>query len=683
MLNQLWNRMIVFACLCMLPVFLFAGDEKINVRKLMRDADRALKSGNLYVANDLYLKIMMADSTQVDACFKLADTYYTARDYEMAARWYSRAVTLDSSRFQALFNYGINLKMQGKYKEALAVFKSLQAKIKNNEEWLTYRKWTKVEADGCSFALKESRPDPFIKLEQLNRNVNGNYTDVSPSLYNQYLYFSSIRSDTVLVIHPDSSFEPALFKMFRSPVSETSSGTTYGEAQKNPAIAVSGMHTTNGAFSSDGQSYLYTVCTPAQEKSLCRIWESKFDGTNWDSGTDLGEAVNFNTYTTTHPYRVKMKNGQDVLFFSSDRPGGKGGMDIWFVVADRKGNWGIPKNAGGKINTDRDEVTPYYNAETQTLYFSSNGWISMGGYDIFQAKGEPGRFESAQNLGSPFNSPCEDLYYRPGAEAKQGYLVSNRPGIFSVKGKTCCHDIFSFTYQKQIQLAVSGRVFLEGDATKTPLVNIPVQLYLAGESGTEGTDVMLNRDTTANRPYLFVLKADKDYKVVAAPDGYFSARQSFSTQGLRQSDTLEVDLFVRKLERNKEYRLNNIYYDFDKWDLRPESKSNLDSLYRILTENPTIIIELGSHTDVRGSDAYNQTLSQKRAESCVQYLLDKGIPRERISAKGYGESQTLSDCSKVDGCVMDQSADCPCHQLNRRTVFKVVGELDGKLIQED
>ena len=677
------NKLFLLVGFTFLRCLLFAGDEKVNVKKYMRDADRALKSGNLYVANDLYLKIVQADSTQVDACFKLADTYFTARDYEAAARWYKRAMQLDSTRLQAMFNLGINLKMQGMYKEAQTVFKAFQAKVKNNEDWIVYRKWARVESDGCSFAMREATPDPFIRLEQLNRNVNGNYTDVSPSLLNGYLYFSSIRSDTVLVIHPDSSFEPALFKMFRSPVLASSESTTYGLAQKNPGVQVPGMHTTNGAFSSDGKTYLFTVCTPAQEKSLCRIWESSFDGTNWDSGSDLGEAVNFNSYTTTHPYRVKLKNGMDVLFFSSDRPGGKGGMDIWFVTADKKGNWGVPKNAGAKVNTDRDEVTPFYDTESLTLFFSSNGWMNMGGYDIFQSKGEPGRFDNAQNLGAPFNSPCEDLYYRPGKLSKEGFLVSNRPGIFSVKGKTCCHDIFSFSYQKQIQLAVTGRVFLDGDAGRSPLNNVPVQLLLASEEGAEGSQVVMNRDTTLSRPYFFTLKADKEYEVSASPEGYFTTRNRFSTQGLRKSDTLEVDLYVRKMERNKEYRLNNIYYDFDKWELRPESKTHLDSLYRILIENPTIIIELGSHTDVRGSDAYNQTLSQKRAESCVQYLLEKGIDAARISAKGYGESQTLSDCSKVEGCVMDQSADCPCHQLNRRTVFKIIGELDGKLIQED
>jgi peptidoglycan-associated lipoprotein len=138
------------------------------------------------------------------------------------------------------------------------------------------------------------------------------------------------------------------------------------------------------------------------------------------------------------------------------------------------------------------------------------------------------------------------------------------------------------------------------------------------------------------------------------------------------------------LEKNKAYRLNNIYYDFDKWDLRAESKATLDTLYNILAENPTIIIELSSHTDTRGSEDYNLNLSQKRAESCVSYMInEKGVPKERITAKGYGESKTLDDCTKYSECPDDQSADCACHQLNRRTEFKIVGELDGTLIYDN
>jgi outer membrane protein OmpA-like peptidoglycan-associated protein len=221
------------------------------------------------------------------------------------------------------------------------------------------------------------------------------------------------------------------------------------------------------------------------------------------------------------------------------------------------------------------------------------------------------------------------------------------------------------------------------DATRTPIDGAAVNLSLRSNNPSE-SDVAINTDTSsAATPYFFNLKTEKLYKVTAVKDGYFTSSQIFATTDTKKSDTINVDIYLKKLEKNKAYRLNNIYYDFDKADLRPQSKATLDTLYNILIENPTIIIELSSHTDSRGSADYNLDLSQRRAESCVNYLInEKGIPKERITAKGYGKNKPLEDCSKYPDCPNDQSGDCPCHQLNRRTEFKIIGELDGTLMYD-
>jgi outer membrane protein OmpA-like peptidoglycan-associated protein len=411
---------------------------------------------------------------------------------------------------------------------------------------------------------------------------------------------------------------------------------------------------------------------------------SKLEGTEWAEGSKLNDEINLKGCTNTQPYLAKSSGGNEVLYFVSDREGGKGGLDIWYSALNKKGEFAPPKNAGTKINSDRDEKTPFYDSKSGTLYFSSDGWISMGGLDIFKSQGDVAtKFNNTpENLGAPFNSPCNDYYFRFGKSGEDGFLVSNRPGIFSVRGKTCCDDIFEYKYEHRIYLAVKGRVF--DDATKEPIPGASVNLSLRSSNISE-SDVVIEGDTTRNdQPYFFNLKQQKLYKVTGARDGYFASSQNFSTEGKTRSDTMTVDIYLKKLEKDKAYRLNNIYYDFDKADLRPESKITLDTLYNILIENPTIIIELSSHTDARGTDAYNLNLSQKRAESCVNYLInDRGIPKERISAKGYGKTKPLDDCSKYKECPMDQSGDCPCHQLNRRTEFKIVGELDRKIIYEN
>ena len=679
------KKAILIACSMLLLTFCFAGgkEKKFDKKLYLKEADASFKEGSIFAAADLYTKILEHDSTETTVYFSLAQCYYLAKDYEKAAQFFHKAYKADAVKnATALYYEALNVKMQGNYKEALPLFKQF-SKSYQGEDAVKMKKWAHIEIDGCNFALKESKPDASVKLTHLGKEENSNYADQAPALKDDELYFSSIHSDTVLTMKSDKSDatkENNLMKLYASKVTDDS----YAPAEQIKTFSQEGKHISNGSFSEDGTKFFYTICEGLL-KVKCDIYMSTLDGTDWDKGKPLNAEINLAGCTNTQPYLAKNRNGTETLYFVSDREGGKGGLDIWFSIMNKKGEFSPPKNAGSKINSDRDERTPFFDSKTNTLYFSSDGWIGMGGMDIFKAQGDGyGKFTSnPENLGAPFNSPCNDYYFRFGKSSKEGYLVSNRPGIFSVRGKTCCDDIFTYSYLSQIFLAVRTRVF--DDATKTPLSSSTVNLLLQSHNQGE-SDVIIGTDTTSadNASLLFNLKHDKLYKVSASHPGYFTASQTLTTEGITKSDTQTVDIYLKKMEKDKAYRLSNIYYDFDKADLRPESKKNLDSLYTILIENPTIIIELSSHTDSRGNDAYNLNLSQRRAESCVNYLIsEKGIPKERITAKGYGKTKPLDDCSKYSECPQDQSGDCPCHQQNRRTEFKIIGELDGKLINDN
>ncbi|MCS6934957.1 MAG: OmpA family protein [Chitinophagales bacterium] len=657
-------------------------DDKFNKKKWMKAAEEAYKAGSIFSAADLYMEILSNDPEEKSVLMNLARSLYLARDYEKAGKYYLDAYHADSAKNSvALYYAALMQKMQGNYKEAIPMFQRFVKIYKNEEDAVKMKKWARTEADGCNFAMRESKPDPYVRLQHLGREVNSNYGDMAPALCGDTLFFASVRSDSVLMIKADRSNEKSdsvLLKLFVSRVN----GNTYSMAEVFSALNQKGKHISNPAFTDDGSKLLYTICDGGLLSPVCEIYMSEKKDGVWQPGQRLNDEINLKGSTNTQPWLAKTAAGE-VLFFVSNREGGRGGTDIWYSFF-KKGDFTSPRNLGSKINTDRDEFTPYFDAATNTLYFSSNGWISMGGTDIYRSTADANlKFNNnPENLGMPFNSPCDDNYFRFGKNAEEGYFVSNRPGIYSVRGKTCCYDIFRYHYDRRIFLAVMGRVY--DDATKEPITGAAVNLSLRSPNLAEG-DVIINTDSSrGTEPYFFNLKTDKLYKVTALKDGYFTSSQSFSTQGIAKSDTLIVDLYLRKLEKDKAYRLNNIYYDFDKWDLRPESKTTLDTLYNILIENPTIIIELSSHTDTRGSDQYNLNLSQKRAESCVNYLInEKGIPKERIIAKGYGETKTLDDCSKYKECPQDQSGDCDCHQNNRRTEFKVIGELDGKLIYDE
>ncbi len=675
--------LLLSAVYCLSSVSAKPADEKFNKKKYVKAADDALKQGLIFSATDLYLKVLENAPEEKSVLFNLAQTYMLANDYESAAKYFTDAYNADSTGVTvALYYAALMTKMDGRYADAIPMFKRFN-KVYKEADAPKMKKWSRTEIDGCNFAINEAKPDPFVKMNHLGKEVNSNYADMAPALRDDVLYFSSIHSDTVIWIKNDKSDakkENVLLKMYKSNVS----GETYTTAEQFKQFSEEGKHISNGTFSNDGTKFLYTICEPSFVKQNCNIYISELNGVEWSKGRMLGDTINLKGSTNTQPFYAKGINGSDVLYFVSDRPNGKGGLDIWASTVNKKGEFGSPKNLGGKVNTDRDEVTPFYDSKSSTLYFSSNGWISMGGRDILKSQSDAsGKYSSsAENLGAPFNTSCDDYNFSFGKSNEEGYLVSNRLGIFSVRGKTCCDDIFNFKYDRRFFLAVKGRVI--DDATKEPITGAAINFLLRSNTLTDA-DVSLALDTSkGSTPYFFNLKPEKLYKVSAAKDGYFASSQTFSTMGLTKSDTQVVDIYLKKLEKNKAYRLNNIYYDFDKWDLRAESKATLDTLYNILAENPTIIIELSSHTDTRGSDEYNLNLSQKRAESCVNYLInDKGIPKERITAKGYGETKTLDDCSKYSECPQDQSGDCACHQLNRRTEFKIIGELDGKLIYEN
>ena len=648
-----------------------------KLKKLGKSADKNLAKGNIYTASDQYEEILAKDSSDMRLQYNLAMAYYQARDYQSALRRFKAVRAAAGAEFpEAMYYEALMLKMNGEYTEARKQFQLFAKQYKPSDPLkAVLKKWAKIEADGCAIASSESGKDDNLRFEHLGREVNSNYTDLSPAwMGDTSLMFASIRSDTILVAKPGEDPSVYLMKLFRS----SGRDYTFSNAKRVTAFDIPGKHIANPSYSADGELMCYTLCEDADKKINCRIVLAEHDNGQWNTGVDAGEEVNLDRTTSTHPFIAKNKAGQYVLYFASDRAGGRGGMDIWYAIRKKDGSFMSPRNLGFKINSDRDEATPFYDEENAVLYFSSNGWIGSGGYDVFRCPGEPGKFNVIENLGAPFNSSCDDMYYRHRSGGTAGYLVSNRPGIFSVKGPTCCDDVFAFAYQELIQIAVTGYAYDEADPDVSRIEGAAVQLM----QKTENEEIRTGLDTCKGRDFFFTLKADKSYKLMASADGYFAGSVSFETD--KKSDTIFMRIPLRKLEKNKAYRLNNIYYDFDKADLRPESEKVLDSLYVIMLENPRIIIELSSHTDSRGSDAYNLNLSQKRAESCVNYMIQrKGLDPQRISAKGYGETKPIQDCSAKGECPQDNTGDCDCHQLNRRTEFRITGELDGTLLNEE
>jgi outer membrane protein OmpA-like peptidoglycan-associated protein len=374
-------------------------------------------------------------------------------------------------------------------------------------------------------------------------------------------------------------------------------------------------------------------------------------------------------------------NDGRTLYFSSNRKGGYGGLDIYSAQMDSRGRFGKVKNLGAAINTSGDEMFPYV-AENSKLYFSSDGHPGYGMLDIFVVNRTNGK-TVVENLGEPINSPGDDFgifLFKP----DRGFFTSNRD---DGKGDD---DIYTFVNEDPNLKVVN--YFLQG-ITLTPKKNDKGNDILPNTKVTlldNQGEVMNETVSASDGKFNFRVYENEDYTLVGETDGYLLKRQGYSTKGkavavetlkeLITNITLDTILILDKLEKNKIFTLNNIYFDLDSANIRADARPEMDKLVQLLKDNPEIKIEMGSHTDSIASDSYNLQLSQRRAQSTVNYLIMKGIDAKRLVAQGYGESKPIARNTNPDGTDNPEG-----RQRNRRTEFKIldIGELPKKPLEED
>lgn len=639
---------------------------KLPYKVKLKYADELFKVGNYFQAMDVYLDLANDKPSNYYLTHQLAHCYLEARDYKQAEAHFKKVLEAAGNDYPLSgYYYATSLKYQGKYDEAKAAFGQFTGK--GADKVLTDRAKKEIEASDFAKNLV-ANPNRF-QVTHIPADLNKPYTEFAPKYHNGELYYSSLNLDSVLngVFFGKKLHLSHLYK-----AGGTAGNWTQGTVLPAPLNSDS-EHTGNISFSEDGKRAYFTKCTATGEKDIkCKIYLTQYVGGKWSPATELGKSINDGDANNTQPAVAKSDAADtDLLYFSSNRKGGKGGYDIYFAeVKYNSGTSGAFFSAGATVNTVDDEITPFYHNASNTLYFSSNGHLGLGGYDIFEAKGAKDVFESVTNSGYPLNSSADDSYFTSGESKKNFYLVSNRPGIIGLKSETCCDDIFSAYNNFVPAFAVAGDLSskLNDDATALTGVKITVT------DVTDGKETVVYKDSLTNASsYFFALQPEKKYNIKYQRKDHFPEYISVNTVGVEESDTFRYNISLNKIVKNKAYTLAQIYYDYKSAALREESKVVLDTLHAMLEENPDMVIELSSHTDSIGSDSYNMKLSQGRAESCVNYLYAKGIPKERVVAKGYGESQPVAPNS------LPNKKDNPeGRQQNRRTEYKIIGELKNK-----
>ena len=640
---------------------------EVKTYHLKKAASHAEREKDYFSAIVYYEKYLIRKPSDYKASFALAQMYRLTRDYHRASQQYQKAYELEVEKnILALYFLARMHMTQERYDEAVKTFSTFRKKYKSKKNEFNYRRLAKARIEGCEMALIDSSYKDKVYLNHLKNGVNMAYNEAAPvPRGNDQLVFASLRSDTI-IHYNDSLFKDT--SDFRSSfylASKENKEWVFKSKLKGP-FEYNDFDVSNGCFSLDKKRFYYTKCSKNWKfEIICHIFYSEWENETWSDPVELNENINQKKYSSTQPsVGLNPKNGAEILFYSSNRPEGRGEFDLWYSEV-KKNEFSESRNLGGRINTDANEVTPFFDPESSILYFSSDGHPGYGELDIFKSFGNKSKWmKNPENLGKPFNSPADDLYYIYGESPEEGFITSNREGGIALKNPTCCDDIYTFVYDEFRRYSYNAVII--SDNSNYKISDGEILVYLRDPESSDTT--YLKSAEIINGKVSIKVERGLDYLLIVQSPDHFIQSLDIPPKN-RKRDYSETDTIVVTKLSDQSFILDNIYYDFDDWKLRAESELVIDNyLLKILQLNPEIKVEISSHTDAKGSGEYNIKLSQKRAESVVMYLRKKGISSSRMVAKGYGKTNPIAPNTNLDGSDNPEG-----RQLNRRTEFKVIG----------
>ena len=570
-------------------------------------------------------------------CFRLAESYRGYENYLEAQPWYFKVLEENNEAKYPLSRlwYGVCLRATQNFDEAIKQLTQFNLGYQGDAK---YKDIATKEIRNCEFAKDQYKYPLLMDVTKRGGSWNSDGSDYALWQRDGSSYFTSSRFEKNEKTHLNRIYTMANKDAGQPQVINFKSDEKIKDLEYGTP-----------SFTPDGQRMYFTRWFKVGSKSTHAIYTSKMEGTEWGTPQKLNANVNAEGFKTMQPFVTA--DGKR-LYFVSDKPGGQGGDDIWVAELGSDGSATNSTNLGNVINTSMDEQAPYYDVQNKRLVYSSKGFIGLGGFDFFESRNDDGQWAAPVNMGYPMNSAKDDLYYMPDNTDKNKFYVS------SDRESDCCLNLFEVTDKRHV---LTGIVI--DCETHKALAGVKVSFV---DSLSKQTIKQIVTDNTAR--YSFDVKNGKPYKLILEKAGYFSKVLPVPSSGEMKGDTLfNPEICLQAFEVDKPIIIKNVLYDYDKADLRPESKIVLNELVTIMKDNPKIKVELAAHTDSKGSDKYNYTLSQKRAQACVDYIISMGIDESRIYAKGYGESRPIAPNTLPNG------KDNPDgRQLNRRTEFKVL-----------
>ena len=585
------------------------------------------------------------DSANTYALRQLIKCNHRMGDYKKENQYYDELIKSGEYQRDDLYNYYRVLKANGKYRDAEKWFNKYKASDVEGKDY--------YEVDSLVESIQRLKSDS-LRYRIQSVDINSSYSDMAPAFMGDKLVFTSARDSSLIIRRR--------YRWNNSPYLELYSADIDPEGKLSNPKPLSKkigtrFHEGGMSFSKDLQKMYFTRNNLEKGRKMMSsdkvlnlgIYEAEMGEKGWNVSREF--PFNSKEYSIGHP---SLEGG--ILYFASDMPGGFGGTDIYRSRLDSNG-WSMPENLGAKINTRENEIFPHISSDGM-LFFATEGRGGMGGLDIFAATPKGADFEAVENMGYPLNSSMDDFGFIVDESGKKGYLSSNRGNIAS-------NDDLYFVYLDKIPVNIKGSVL---DAEN--LVNLSeAKVFLISDQG----DTLKSFATGKNGEFRFSAEKGKNYMLTAIRKDYFPGEAEVSTKGALMNSTLLADILLTakpeplKIEGDMAIvRLEAIHYDFDKSDIRSDAEAILDELIVYLNEHPELEIRLESHTDCRGTHAYNMKLSHRRAASAFNYLVNGGIDIVRLETKGFGETQILNRC--VDGIKCTEAE----HAINRRTMIKVV-----------
>ena len=577
--------------------------------RLGRDALLSHDIGEYYKAIEKYRKASRKEKDRVkrmEYTYSMAECYHYIGDYERAALYYNNAIRRGYSDPTALLYLADMLRATQDYEESIENYQIFLDSIPGDERGLAG-----LEAISST---QEWVASPTRHIINPMKEINSRESDFAPVFVagrdNEVIFTSTRKAATgkkesMITGQNYADLFRATFGIQRQKWEEPKL------LDENLIINTSDEEGT-ATLSSTGEQMVFTRCRYDKTQSLgAELYSSSQSRGSW--AEPIKVQVVGDSIIAAHP---ALNADESVLYFVSDMPGGLGGKDIW-SAEKQGGSYGKPVNMGGTINSPGDEMFPFVR-DNGELYFASNYHIGMGGFDIFIAIEGEDKNWTVENMGSPVNSPGDDFGIAYVQGENKGMFSSNRKGS---RGD----DLYSFVVPPTI-FQVNGEVF--DKETNTVMDGVTVRII-----GTDGTNLKMR---TQNGKFQLKLQPETEYIFAAFKDGFLRDKATANTIGLEDSKDFQFELFLTPTD--SPIKVENINYEFGSWELLPTSKLALDTVVQILIFNPTITIELMAHTDHVGSDQFNFDLSQKRAQSVVDYLIEKGINPQRLVAKGYGET---------------------------------------------